>query len=311
MTKQDATAGFSRFWVSRATPLTLAALLFAASCDLFTYKRPFPDAYYENNFIANIDFDENVCADGPATVWVNPAAIPPDAIYPDLDGKPVPVTGRWDLAYRYDEGWEGFNYITVLDTAQTASAYGGATGLVPNAPVYRVEVANLVQGGNFELNAGARFSGTGSWAWQHRITSYNVCYTKLLRYLLRRLENPEPGRRRGAYLPHALGLAFPQEAHYLRNRLLVPNVRQGLQARLLEFRVLLPQAAHQGPYGLAVPDLAEGPGAGDADVRVRVQEPQDEGVHRGGGGNATQGPGRLFLDRRGGVVQPLNNVLQG
>ncbi len=166
MTKQDATAGFSRFWVSRATPLTLAALLFAASCDLFTYKRPFPDAYYENNFIANIDFDENVCADGPATVWVNPAAIPPDAIYPDLDGKPVPVTGRWDLAYRYDEGWEGFNYITVLDTAQTASAYGGATGLVPNAPVYRVEVANLVQGGNFELNEGARFAGTGSWSWQ-------------------------------------------------------------------------------------------------------------------------------------------------
>lgn len=135
-----------------ARAVSLAGLALAAglslSCDLFTYKRPFPDAYYEDNFIADIGFDRFVGDQGLAAIPVDP-----------LTGALVPVTGSWDFAYRYDPGWTGdVDYMNLTDltaaTGETAADFGTVPdGLSATAPVYRLELANLVTGGDFEGGA--------------------------------------------------------------------------------------------------------------------------------------------------------------
>ena len=137
-----------------AAVAVMAGVLFS-SCDLFTYKRPFADAYYEDNFIANIGFDK----------FVGDSTTVPTA----------EVTGSWDFAYRYDEdGWSAdpVQYMSLAhaapigDPKRIASGYGSADGLSPNAEVYRLEMANLITDGDFEGSAGtwATEPATGSLA---------------------------------------------------------------------------------------------------------------------------------------------------
>lgn len=121
-----------------------ASLFLFSSCDLFTYKRSFSDEYYgEANFIQSIGFDAIV----PVTA---PVADPED-----------PVTGQWDFAWRYATDWAGgkpYPYMTLTPVADPnydtagASGYGSTLpdGLSADAPVYRLELANLVTGGDFE-----------------------------------------------------------------------------------------------------------------------------------------------------------------
>lgn len=111
--------------------------LFYTSCGLFAYKRPFDDAYYENNFIAGIDFDNFVATPGA-----------------------VPVIGQWDFSYRY-VSWDSVNYMTLAPMAGGYATAGGAgyveplpSGLASTAPVYRLELVNMVTGGDFEGGAG-------------------------------------------------------------------------------------------------------------------------------------------------------------
>lgn len=119
-------------------------ILSISSCDLFSYKRPFADAYYENNFIASTGFDNFVTT--PGTDSLNPP------------------TGQWDFAYRYD-GWDGVEYMTLgpeTDAAYSTaggSGYAGTlpVGLVSTSPVYRLELINMITGGDFE-------TGPGTWA---------------------------------------------------------------------------------------------------------------------------------------------------
>lgn len=109
-------------------------------CDLFASKQTFSDAYYDNNFIAAIGFDQFEGAN---------TAIPA--------AEALPVTGRWDFAYRY-QTWDGFPYMTLTpasvasgDPGTTASAFGTVpAGLAADAPVYRLTLANLIEGGDFE-----------------------------------------------------------------------------------------------------------------------------------------------------------------
>lgn len=134
-----------------AAPLALSVLSLT-TCDLFTYKRPFPDAYYENNFIADIGFDNFVGDQGTASLVLDP-----------LTNLPVPVTGSWDFAYRYDAGWDGQAYMTRADTLTTVSDYGTVpSGLASDAPVFRLELENLIAGGDFESGAGTWNTDGGS-----------------------------------------------------------------------------------------------------------------------------------------------------
>jgi hypothetical protein len=119
--------------------LVVTASVLFSSCDLFTYKRPFADAYYDNNFIANIGFDKFVGA---------------STTVPTTE-----VTGSWDFAYRYEDGWadipaNSVQYMSLVDTGATASTYGSADGLSPTAKVYRLEMENLITDGDFETSAG-------------------------------------------------------------------------------------------------------------------------------------------------------------
>ena len=119
-----------------------ASLFLFSSCDLFTYKRSFSDEYYgEANFIESIGFDAIV----PVT---DPDADPED-----------PVTGQWDFAWRYATDWAvgiPYPYMTPAPTADANCKTAGASGwldpdgLSADAPVYRLELANLVTGGDFE-----------------------------------------------------------------------------------------------------------------------------------------------------------------
>lgn len=113
--------------------LSIAVLL--SSCEYFMYKRPFADPYYDNNFIAYIDFDRLL-----ATADVSAA----------------PAHGVWDFAYRYD-GWDGFEYLTLARATDPGLETAGGAGLGPvppglsaSAPVYRLEMRNLAEGGDFE-----------------------------------------------------------------------------------------------------------------------------------------------------------------
>lgn len=132
-----------------AVKLAAGALLFAAllsSCEYFTYKRPFADPYYDNNFIAGIGFDRLLAA----------VDLPPAD--PDT-GFRTPDHGVWDFSYRYD-GWDGFEYLSLEEVSDTGyETAGGAgfgsvpEGLSPAARVYRLEMHNLAQGGDFEKDA--------------------------------------------------------------------------------------------------------------------------------------------------------------
>ena len=127
---------------SRLSLAVLSACVLFASCDLFTYKRPFADAYYDDNFIAAINFDQFSGAD---------TSVPATA-----------VTGSWDCAYRYnttDWSTSHVNYLTLTATGKTAGDYDTADGLSSSANVFRLEMANLIQNGDFE-------SGLGTWTQQ-------------------------------------------------------------------------------------------------------------------------------------------------
>jgi hypothetical protein len=114
--------------------------LAVSSCNLFTYTRPFADEYYTSNYIANIGFDKFVGAD---------TAVPSSS-----------VTGSWDFTYRYDN-WDKYPYMTLEKVADSGyetaggSGFTGETlpsGLSSSAPVYRLELKNLVQGADFEAS---------------------------------------------------------------------------------------------------------------------------------------------------------------
>ena len=109
-----------------------AACVFVSGCDFFKYKQPYDDKYYDSNFIANIGFDKFV---GASTTVASPAS-----------------TGQWDFAYRYESNWatNHYAYMALASTGDLAITYGSASGLSSNAPVYRLEVANLIAGGDFE-----------------------------------------------------------------------------------------------------------------------------------------------------------------
>lgn len=129
--------------LAKPVPLgILIVIFFLTSCELFTYKRIFPDSYYEDNFIAAIGFDKLTSHGAP------------------LPSGSEPPIGVWDFAYRY-QNWDGIDYLSLETTGQLASDYsppaGPPAGLNPSAPVYRLELKNLIQNGDFE-------SGLGTWA---------------------------------------------------------------------------------------------------------------------------------------------------
>ncbi len=116
------------------TAVFTASVVFLPGCDLFAYKRPFPDAYYTSNFIEGIGFD---VFEGDNT------AIPAAAS--------DPVTGTWDFAYRYLD-WNSFGFISMTDTLLSASSIDVSvpSGLATTAPVFRLVVLNLISDGDFE-----------------------------------------------------------------------------------------------------------------------------------------------------------------
>lgn len=123
----------------RLIALVVFSFLSFASCGLFAYKRPFDDAYYENNFIAGIDFDD--------------FALPP-ALGAD------PVIGQWDFSYRY-YGWDTIiEYMTLSQMTGIYATAGGSgfgsppSGLSPTAPVYALELVNMIDDGDFETDEG-------------------------------------------------------------------------------------------------------------------------------------------------------------
>ena len=133
---------------ARALLGVLACMVFVSACSFLQSKDPYPSYYYSTNFIENIGFDRFVG---------NSSAVPA-----------TEAVGQWDMPYRY-ESWDSYNYIT-LAADGTASAPGGVADTVPvglNAaePVYRLEIVNLIDGGNFETNESAAWSGTGARTW--------------------------------------------------------------------------------------------------------------------------------------------------
>ncbi len=125
--------------------LTAASLLILSGCDLFTSKRAFPDAYYDSNFIEAIGFDQYI-GDQPYVPPVPPAG---------------EVSGSWDAAYRGVD-WDGYNYITFVDTTDTAADFSAVpAGLDPTAPVYRLSLVNLISPNHFEAGIPGSWSGTG------------------------------------------------------------------------------------------------------------------------------------------------------
>jgi len=113
--------------------LALGAALVLSGCSLFESKQLYGDDYYTANFIAGMPFSDFVGAASGA----DPAN---------------PATGQWDLSYRYLD-WDGYNYITLKDSGKVVSDFEAADGLDSSAPVYRLEVVNLLDGGNFESSA--------------------------------------------------------------------------------------------------------------------------------------------------------------
>jgi len=137
--------------------LTKIAVLFVfvgitAGCEYFEYSDPFPDSYYTDNFIRDVGFD--------LFAGYETALPAPD---PET-GAPVHVTGSWDFAYRYTD-WDQFNYMRFdrANPTAVASDYSSVPeGLAADAPVYRLEVVNLVSGGHFESGVTGTWSGSGT-----------------------------------------------------------------------------------------------------------------------------------------------------
>lgn len=133
---------------ARAILGVFAGMVFVSACSFLQSKDPYSDYYYSTNFIESIGFDRFVG---------NVSAVPA-----------TEVAGQWDIPYRY-ESWDSYDYIT-LAADGTASAPGGVadtvpSGLVATEPVYRLEIVNLIDGGNFETNENAAWSGTGAHTW--------------------------------------------------------------------------------------------------------------------------------------------------
>lgn len=144
--------------IKGARLLLVGVLLTGAvsSCNLFTYTKPFADEYYTSNYIANIGFDKFVGAD---------TTVPSSS-----------VTGSWDFTYRY-ENWDQYPYMTLEKVSDSGyetaggSGFSGETlpdGLSSSAPVYRLELKNLVQGGDFEA------SGAATTGWTITPSSYGT-----------------------------------------------------------------------------------------------------------------------------------------
>ena len=129
-----------------------AVIGIAAGCEYFEYSDPFPDSYYTDNIIRDVGFD--------LFAGYETALPAPD---PET-GAPVHVTGSWDFAYRYTD-WDQFNYMRFdrANPTAVASDYSSVPeGLAADAPVYRLEVVNLVSGGHFESGVTGTWSGSGT-----------------------------------------------------------------------------------------------------------------------------------------------------
>ncbi len=135
--------------------LAAGTLFLALSCDLFTSKDPFPPEYYTANFISAYGFNAFL-----------PSAEVPEPFDP---AAPV-VTRRWDIDYRYT-GWDAphrYDYLTLEATGGTVSDIGSPIfpGLPADAPVYRLEIVNLVTDADFEIDAGGDWTPSGGAAFQ-------------------------------------------------------------------------------------------------------------------------------------------------
>lgn len=135
-------------------PLLLALAVFlviGTACAFFESENPFPDSYYSTNFIETLGFDLYE-GDNPAVPGIDPET-----------GLQIYVTGSWDMSYRYTD-WDTAAYIGFERATPTAIAsdYSAVpVSLDPDAPVYRLEVANLVAGGHFESGISGTWGGTG------------------------------------------------------------------------------------------------------------------------------------------------------
>ena len=124
--------------LASSAALGLLASAVLAGCGFFASTE-----YSDVDYTASVQFDRFVGSD---------AAVPA-----------APATGSWDCGYRYAD-WDGYSYLTLSGTGLTVGDYATADGLDPGSTVYRLEVANLIDGGNFEASGGA-WTGAGSAAW--------------------------------------------------------------------------------------------------------------------------------------------------
>ena len=148
--KKRSTLSKLRFPSPRATVLALALAGALSSCDLFTYKDPFPPEYYADNWIDAIGFD----------VF--------DGTDPYTPGDPQ-TTGSWDFEYRYDN-WDNNRYIEFAEVTDAGYTIAGdvATNegetlpaeLPATTPVYRLELVNLIDGGDFNGAASGTWTAT-------------------------------------------------------------------------------------------------------------------------------------------------------
>ncbi len=130
-------------------------------CDLFAYKRPFPDAYYTSNFIEGIGFGE---FEGENAVVPSP-----------------PVTGKWDFAYRYLDWVGAYPYMTRTLVGPASSYPPVPSGLSATAEVYRLELVNLISGGDFETSVGGVWlgGGSGSYGRINNLSMFEAYYMSL------------------------------------------------------------------------------------------------------------------------------------
>lgn len=142
--------------------LSGAGLVVFSACSLFASKQVFPDAYYNSNFIASLGFGVNETLFATPT-WTNYPAMPPT--YPSA--VTLPATAVWAFDYQYDTTWNSYNYMSLTDTLSQASdidmSLAGATG---TSPVYRLELVNLINRGDFETGTDGGWTGTGTPTWE-------------------------------------------------------------------------------------------------------------------------------------------------
>jgi len=144
--------------------LALGFCAFFTSCSYFTYTKQFDNTYYDSNYISQIGFDK---FNG------NDKTIP--AVGAD------PQVGLWDFSYRYLD-WDGYPYMTLdamsgIDPAWATPASSGfiaagetvPSGLLADSSVFRLEMKNLITGGDFEGFADTAAMKAGHWS----VTSIN------------------------------------------------------------------------------------------------------------------------------------------